>query len=61
MNPRGWPTTRRHPRSMAEAFPQDHANPITRYPGTPGVIRGWLLAIAIGLGLALATVHWWTT
>lgn len=36
-------------------------DPITRYPGTPGRIRGWLLAVAIGLGLALATVHWWTT
>ena len=57
----GWPTTRRHPRSLAEAFPREHANPIARYPGTPGRIHGWLLAVAIGLGLALATVHWWTT
>lgn len=36
-------------------------DPIQRYPGTQGLIRGWLLAVAIGLGLALATVHWWTT
>ena len=46
MNTRGWPTTRRHPRSMAEAFPQDHANPITRYQtggrrGNGFEIAGW--------------------
>ena len=35
-------------------------DPITRYPGTPGLIRGWLLAVAIGLGLALALVGWWS-
>ena len=39
----------------------DDCRTIARYPGTPGRIRGWLLAVAIGLGLALATVHWWTT
>jgi len=25
------PTTRRHPRTMAEAWPREHANPITHY------------------------------
>ena len=42
----------------------DYASPVTqfvRYPGTPGRIRGWLLAVAIGLGLAMATVHWWSS
>lgn len=26
------PTTRRHPRSLAEAWPREHANPIEFYP-----------------------------
>jgi hypothetical protein len=26
------PTTRRHPRSLAEAFPKEHANPVHFYP-----------------------------
>ena len=60
-----WSRTRRESLSRAH-----YASPITRYSsgsdfaryaGTPGRIRGWLLAVAIGLGLALATVHWWTT
>lgn len=38
MNTRDWPTTRRHPRSLAEAFPQDHANPIEHCPSA----RSWL-------------------
>lgn len=33
----GWPTTRKYPRTMAEAFPQDHANPI-EHPSP----RSWL-------------------
>ena len=45
----------------ASAPVHDDCAQIARYPGTPGRIRGWLLAVAIGLGLALATVHWWTT
>lgn len=39
----------------------DDCADIARYTGTSGRIRGWLLAVAIGLGLALAPVHWWTT
>ncbi len=27
-----YPTTRRHPRSLAEAWPREHANPIEFYP-----------------------------
>ena len=38
----------------------DACTTIARYPGKPGRIRGWLLACAIGLGLALAIVHWWS-
>lgn len=48
-------------RTQSSAYYHADYDPIQRYPGTPGRIRGWLLAIAIGLGLALATVHWWTT
>ena len=48
-------------RTQSSAFYAADYDPIARYPGTPGRIRGWLLAVAIGLGLALASVHWWTT
>ena len=54
-----WQRTPRESLSRA-----DYASPVTqfvRYPGTPGRIRGWLLAVAIGLGLAMATVHWWSS
>ena len=54
-----WQRTPRESLSRA-----DYASPVTqfvRYHGTPGRIRGWLLAIAIGLGLAMATVHWWSS
>jgi hypothetical protein len=41
------PTTRRHPRSLAEAFPRDHAYPIEHYPEplTRRVVR---VAVCIG-------------
>ena len=54
-----WQRTPRESLSRA-----DYASPVTqfvRYPGMPGRIRGWLLAVAIGLGLAMATVHWWSS
>ena len=54
-----WQRTPRESLSRA-----DYASPVTqfvRYPGTPGRIRGWLLAIAIGLGLAMALVGWWSS
>lgn len=47
-------------RTQSSVYYHADYDPITRYPGTPGRIRGWLLACAIGIGLALATVHWWT-
>jgi hypothetical protein len=52
----GCPTTRRHPRSLAEAFPQDHAEAIHHAPSA----RSWLLAdvciaaIAVAVLVALA-------
>ena len=55
-SPGVWQRTPRESLSRA-----DYASPVTQFARRPGRIRGWLLAIAIGLGLALATVHWWTT
>ena len=55
----GWPTTRRHPRSLAEAFPAEHAAAIERYRGPVPAQRllGVLLAVVIGCLLAMALVH----
>jgi hypothetical protein len=36
----GCPTTRRYPRSLAQAFPQDHAEAIEHHPSA----KSWLLA-----------------
>lgn len=54
-------TTRRFPRSLQEAFPQDRqwAYAVERYSRRTEQVGGVLLAVAIGLGLALALVHWW--
>ena len=49
------------PPCIVAAPAHDDCRTIPRYPGTPGRIRGWLLAVAIGLGLAMATVHWWSS
>ena len=59
----GTPTTRRHPRSLAEAFPADHANPIEHCPASLRweAIASVLLAVAIGVGLAAALVAWWVS
>ncbi len=50
-----WPTTRRHPRSLAEAFPRDHACAVEHYRPPMGrlgdLVRAVicvLAAIAIG-------------
>jgi hypothetical protein len=55
----GWPTTRRHPRSLAEAFPAEHAAAIERYRGPVPAQRilGVLLAVVIGCLGAMALVH----
>lgn len=55
-----WPTTRRHPRSMAEAF-----NDVDRAAWAEGWTRPaaarWgapLLAVLIGVALAMVLLHW---
>lgn len=46
------PTTRRHPRSLAQAYPREHANPIEFYPA--GFVRRyWRAAVCIA---ALITI-----
>lgn len=54
-------TTRRFPRTLQEAFPTDRqwAYAIERYSNRTEQVGSVLLACAIGLGLALALVHWW--
>ena len=56
-----WPTTRRHPRTLAEAFPDERArctegNPhrVTRAER----VGDTLLAVVIGIVLALVLVHY---
>lgn len=64
----GCPTVRRHPRSLAEAFPQDHANPF-HLPGAdfaepiaacPPSRASWrrsdavIAAIAVAIAVAFA-------
>jgi hypothetical protein len=53
-----WPTTRKHPRSLAEAYPDIRA---TWHEGWQRNHERWLgrlLAVAIGIVLALSVVHW---
>ena len=47
-----YPTSRRYPRSLAQAFPREHAAAIYHYPNA-GRIRGWMLAAAIGIAGAV--------
>ena len=56
------PTTRRYPRTLQEAWPSEarHAYAVEhyrveRYESVAGV----LLAVACGIGLALALIKWW--
>jgi hypothetical protein len=54
-----FPTTRRYPRSLAEAWPREHANPIEHYPepGYRATVRAavWLgCCICIGILIASA-------
>jgi hypothetical protein len=50
------PTTRRHPRSLAEAFPRDHANPIHWYPSPARrMVRALIcIAAAAAIGVLVA-------
>lgn len=50
----GTPTVRRHPRSLAEAFPQDHANPIEHHPSP----RVWRMSDAFGAVLLVGVLVW---
>jgi hypothetical protein len=54
----GYPTTRRYPRSLAQAWPREHANPITHYrTNRTHPAYSAMLAVAIGVVLALLLVH----
>lgn len=58
------PTTRRFPRSMAEAWQQDNAQAITHYRNpVPRADRalGAMLAIVVGVLGGLSLVHWWAS
>lgn len=55
--------TRRYPRTMDEAFPHgaEYGCAIER-PETDGErMAGVVLAVLIGIGLACALVHWWSS
>lgn len=58
----GCPTTRRYPRSLADAWPREHANPIEHYAAETRWerIAGVLLACGIGIVLASCLVAWWS-
>lgn len=58
----GTPTTRRFARSLAEAWPREHADAIEHYRAAPRWerIAGVLLAVAIGVALAAALITWWS-
>ena len=47
------PTVRRYPRTLAEAFPRDHACAVYRYTGSRRIVDALLdWAAAIGIGTA---------
>lgn len=54
-----WPTTRRFPRSMREAFPQDaeHAYGIERHSGALMTLGDIVLAVLIAAALAALLLH----
>lgn len=56
-------TTRRYPRTLHEAFPRDRqwAYAIERHTPVRDALLDVALAAAIGIGLALALVHWWAS
>jgi hypothetical protein len=50
-----WPTARRYPRSLAEAFPHEHAYAVEIYRRPR--VQWWLgVALAIAIGVALGAV-----
>lgn len=46
----GWPTTRRYARSMAEAFPRDHACAVEHYRPPMGSLGDLARAVVCVLG-----------
>ena len=47
-----YPTTRKYPRTMAQAFPQDHAEAVTVYR-RPRYLRLLNVALAVLIGVIL--------
>jgi len=59
----GWPTTRRYPRTLAEAWPREYASPIEHYTSSARMwetVAGIALAVVIGVGLAWWMFAWWS-
>ena len=54
-------TTRKFPRTLQEAFPQDRqwAYAVERHSRRTEQVGSVLLASLIGIVLALALAHWW--
>jgi hypothetical protein len=60
-----WPTTRKYPRTLHEAFPhaREHSYPVRAYkPPCAWLVRwcGPILAVTIGAALASALIVWWS-
>ena len=56
------PTVRKFPRTLAEAFPREaqHAYAVEHYRSERfEAVAGVLLAVVIGVGLALSLIKWW--
>lgn len=51
-------TTRRHPRTVLEAWPNRHPYCVER-PQRHDKLMGALLAIALGLGFGACVAIWW--
>ena len=54
-----WPTTRKHPRSLADAFPAERASWSEGWQRRHTLlVADVALAVAIGVALALVIIHW---
>jgi hypothetical protein len=51
-------TTRSHPRTLAQAFPRDHANAITHYAGTHWADFAVRMALFFGVLAVIAALIW---
>ena len=49
------PTTRRHPRTLAEAWPREHADPVTFYP-SPSIWRYGRMLICLAACAAIGVL-----